>query len=124
TPVAKQTCTSPFASESCCRPAPSKSLAFRCGNPVGGSMPMAQNIGLRCPSAFELRQSARGLAHSKTLPRGPQAPHLGGAFGLRQSSGAFTTCPQTKKHRGVWSTVAFSFMNSGVIHTLETKQSL
>jgi len=36
------------------------------------------------------QKSARGLAQSKTLSRGSAAFKLGEAFGLRQSSGAFT----------------------------------
>jgi hypothetical protein len=39
--------------------------------------------------AAAISESARGLAHSKTLAREPQAPMSPEGFGLRQPSAAF-----------------------------------
>src|SRR5437016_621086 len=44
--------------------------------------------GLSQKRRLQSRESARGLAQSKTLARGSEAPHSGEAFGVRQSSAA------------------------------------
>ena len=48
---------------------------------------------------LQSRESARGLAQSKTLARGSEAPHSGEAFGVRQPSAAFSKSFNLRERR-------------------------